>query len=253
MSNEKGDILCLVTARGDSRGLARKNVAKVGGIPLVCRAVDVMLAAQRPDYCFVSTDDDEIAELCRQRGANVPFKRPAELAGDDVPHYPVLQHSIEWYEQAFNRRVGIQCHLQPTAPFILAEDIDRCIDAALSDPECTAAIAFVEARHNPYYVMWQKVEGYLQPLMRERGYDRPIDGKGKRLLRRQDAPSVLQAAGMIFATKRSTIMDQNSAHGAQAIPVVVDAERFCEIDHELDLALAQTQHKYLIESGKITQ
>ena len=136
---------------------------------------------------------------------------------------------------------------------MVAEDIDRCLDAALSDPECTAAIAFVQARHNPYYVFFEQVDGYLQPLMRERGYDRPIDVKGKRLLRRQDAPPVLQAAGMIFATKRSTIMDQNSAYGAQPIPVVVDAERFCEIDHGMDLALAQAQHKYLMESGKITQ
>jgi len=144
-------------------------------------------------------------------------------------------------------------HILPTGPFSAAEDVDRCIDATVSDPDCTAAIGVVEARHNPYFVLFEEVDGYLQPLMRERGYDRPIEGKGKRLLRRQDAPSVLQAAGMIFATKRSTIMEQNSAFGARPIPVVVDAERFCEIDHEMDLALAQAQHKYLMESGKITQ
>ncbi len=253
MSDDGGDVICLVTARGGSRGVPRKNVAKVGGIPLVCRAVDVMLAAQRPDYCFVSTDDDEIAELCRERGTNVPFKRPAELARDDTPHYPVLQHAIQWYEETFNRRVSILSHILPTGPFSAAEDVDRCIDATVSDPDCTAAIGVVEARHNPYFVLFEEVDGYLQPLMRERGYDRPIEGKGKRLLRRQDAPSVLQAAGMIFATKRSTIMEQNSAFGARPIPVVVDAERFCEIDHEMDLALAQAQHKYLMESGKITQ
>ncbi len=253
MSDDGGDVICLVTARGGSRGVPRKNVAKVGGIPLVCRAVDVMLAAQRPDYCFVSTDDDEIAELCRERGTNVPFKRPAELARDDTPHYPVLQHAIQWYEETFNRRVSILSHILPTGPFSAAEDVDRCIDATVSDPDCTAAIGVVEARHNPYFVLFEEVDGYLQPLMRERGYDRPIEGKGKRLLRRQDAPSVLQAAGMTFATKRSTIMEQNSAFGARPIPVVVDAERFCEIDHEMDLALAQAQHKYLMESGKITQ
>jgi len=253
MSRDGGDIICLVTARGASRGVPRKNVAKVGGIPLVCRAVDAMLAAQRPDYCFVSTDDDEIAELCRERGANVPFKRPAELARDDTPQYPVLQHAIRWYEEVFNRRVEILCFLQPTAPFILSEDIDRCIDAALGDPQCTAAISFVEARHNPYFVLWEEINGHLQPLMRERGYDRPIEGKAKRLLRRQDAPPVLQAAGMVWATKRFAIMNLDSAYGPHPIPVVVDAERFCEIDHPMDLALAQAQHKYLIESGKLSQ
>ncbi len=251
--SDDGDIICLVTARGGSRGVPRKNVAKVGGIPLVCRAVDAMLAAQRPDYCFVSTDDDEIAELCRDRGANVPFKRPAELARDDTPHYPVLQHAIQWYEETFNRRVKILCFLLPTAPFILAEDVDRCIDAALSDPQCTAAISFVEARHNPYFVLFEEVEGYLQPLMRERGYDKPIAGKGKRLLRRQDAPRVLQAAGMVYATKRFTIMEQNSVYGPRPIPVVLDAQRFCEIDCPMDLALAEAQHRYLMELGKITQ
>ena len=81
MSRDDGDIICVINARGGSKGLPRKNVAKVGGIPLVCRSVDIMLEAETPDYCFVNTDDDEITQLCRDRGAEVPFKRPAELAG----------------------------------------------------------------------------------------------------------------------------------------------------------------------------
>lgn len=252
MSKEYGDIICVINARGGSTDLPRKNLKKVGGIPLVCRTVDIMLKAKTPDCCFVNTDDDEIAQLCRERGAEVPFKRPAELAGDDVPQYPVQQYSIKWYEETFERPVHILCHLQPTAPFMVPEDIDRCIDAALGNSQCTAAIAMVEARHNPYFVLFEEVESYLQPLMRERGYDRPIDGKGKRLLARQDAPPVLQAAGMAYAIKRFTIMELDSAYGTRAIPVVVDSERFCEIDYEMDLILAQAQHKYLMKVSKIT-
>lgn len=252
MPTENGDIICVITARGGSRGLPRKNVAQVGGIPLVCRSVDVMLGAKTPDYSFVSTDDDEIAQLCRQRGANVPFKRPAELAGNDVPHYPVLQHCISWYEETLGRRVDVICHLQPTGPFAISEDVDRCVAAATSDPECSGAIAMVEARHNPYFVLFEEEDGYLQPLMRERGYDAPLPGKSRRLLRRQDAPSVLQAGGTVFAVKRATVMELNSAYGPRAIPVIYDAERFCEIDHEMDLVLAQAQHQYLMEAGKIT-
>jgi len=85
VSKDYGDIICVINARGGSTGLPGKNLKKVGGIPLVCRTVDIMLKAKSPDYCFVNTDDDEIAQLCRERGANVPFKRPAELAGDDTP------------------------------------------------------------------------------------------------------------------------------------------------------------------------
>ncbi len=235
MSKDYGDIICVINARGGSTGLPGKNLKKVGGIPLVCRTVDIMLKAN----CFVNTDDDEIAQLCRERGANVPFKRPAELADDDTPQYPVQQYSIKWYEETFGRRVHILCHLQATGPFAI--------------PECSAAVAMVEARHNPYFVLFEEVDGYLQPLMRERGYDRPIKASGKRLLLRQDAPSVLQAAGTVYALKRSTVMELNSGYGPRPIPVVVDAERFCEIDYPTDLILAQAQHKYLMESGKITQ
>ena len=101
-------------------------------------------------------------------------------------------------------------------------------------------------------VLFEEVEGYLQPLMRERGYDRPIKAKGKRLQLRQDAPSVLQAAGSVYALKRSTVMELDSVYGPRPIPVVVDAERFCEIDYPTDLILAQAQHKYLMDAGKIT-
>jgi len=252
MSKEYGNIICVINARGGSAGLPRKNLKKVGGIPLVCRTVDIMLKAKTPDCCFVNTDDDEIAQLCRERGAEVPFKRPAELAGDDVPQYPVQQHSIKWYEETFERPVHILCHLQATGPFATAEDIDRCVRAAINDPECSAAVAVVEARHNPYFVMWEALGRYLEPVMRERGYGRPIADSDRHLLRRQDAPRVLQAAGTVWAIRRETVMKLGSAFGPRPVPVVVDSERFCEIDYEMDLILAQAQHKYLMKVGKIT-
>ncbi len=249
---QNGDIIGVITARGGSRGLPGKNVALVGGIPLVCRTVDAMLAAKSLNYSFVSTDDDEIAQLCRERGANVPFKRPAELATDEAAHYRVLQHALQWYEETFNRQVRILCLLQPTAPFTIAEDIDHCVAAALSDPECSAAIAMVEPRYDPFTVYFEQETDYLRPLMGERGYDLQPTGKTSRHLRRQDSPPVLQAAGAVFAAKRATLMELNSPFGLRARPVAYDSERFCDIDSPVDLALAQAQHQYLMETDKIT-
>ena len=252
MSDKDGDIICVVTARGGSRGVPRKNLLEIGGMPLVARSVRIMLEANLPDYCFVSTDDEEIAQVCRDYGAEVPFLRPAELSADDIPIYSVLHHSIEWYEGSVGRPVKIVSYIQPTGPFALAQDIDVCINAALVHADCTAATACSEARHNPYYVMFETVGGYLESVMTERGYDGLIKGTGRRLLCRQEAPSVLQAAGMVWAIKRETVMELESTYGPRAVPIVVDAERFCDIDYPMDVVRARAQHKYLVESGKIS-
>lgn len=92
-------IIGLITARGGSKSISRKNTTLLAGKPLIAWTIEAALQSHRLSRVMVSTDDEEIAEVSKKWGAEVPFLRPAALAQDDSPHIPVLIHAVEWLEQ----------------------------------------------------------------------------------------------------------------------------------------------------------
>ena len=116
--NGKLDVLCVIPARGGSKGLVRKNVCELAGHPLIAYPIAAARASEVCDAIFVSTDDEEIADQARRYGANVPFLRPAELGQDLTTTEAVLQHAMEAYE-AYNG------HESDIAVFLTATDIFR--------------------------------------------------------------------------------------------------------------------------------
>src|SRR4030042_318389 len=97
---EQPRVLAVIPARGGSKGVPRKNIRPVCGKPLIAYTIETALAARRLFHrIIVSTDDGEIADVARRYGAEVPFMRPAELAADDVPTIPVLQHALSFFER----------------------------------------------------------------------------------------------------------------------------------------------------------
>ena len=109
-------ILGLVTARGGSKGLPRKNVKTLAGKPLIAWTVEAAMQSTLLDRVIVSTDDEEISRISLENGAEVPFRRPAELAQDNSPHISVVLHALEWLEQQEGYRPDAVCLLQPTSP-----------------------------------------------------------------------------------------------------------------------------------------
>src|SRR5438128_2514535 len=115
--------LGVIPARGGSQGIPRKNLAPVLGKPLLAYTAEAALAARRLSRVILSTDDEEIADIGRRYGLEVPFLRPAELAKDDTRTLPVLQHAVRWME-ARGARFDSICLLEPTSPVRGPEDID---------------------------------------------------------------------------------------------------------------------------------
>jgi N-acylneuraminate cytidylyltransferase len=114
----------LVTARGGSKGVPGKNIAPVGGIPLIEWSIRAARSS-RLERCIVSTDSEDIATVCRSAGAEVPFMRPPELARDDSPHMDVILHALDWLE----RDVGVPeylcwfpCRTEPVSRLISIEN-----------------------------------------------------------------------------------------------------------------------------------
>jgi CMP-N,N'-diacetyllegionaminic acid synthase len=120
-------VLGIIPARGGSKGIPRKNVRQLCGKPLLQYTAESAQAAKLLSRIVLSTEDVEIAELGKRFGVDVPFMRPVELAQDDTPTLPVVQHVLKRLEEQ-NDRFDAVCLLQPTNPLRRPADIDACIE-----------------------------------------------------------------------------------------------------------------------------
>ena len=118
-------VLGLITARGGSKRIPRKNVKILGKVPLVAWTISAGSQSQSLDGLVVSTEDQEIVEISRSWGAEV-LRRPNELATDTASSYDVMKHALD----STIRPVDFLCLLQPTSPFRTNVDIDQCVSLA---------------------------------------------------------------------------------------------------------------------------
>jgi pseudaminic acid cytidylyltransferase len=114
--------LAVIPARGGSKRIPRKNIKNFHGKPIIVWSIEAALASHCFDKVIVSTDDDDIADVARSVGAEVPFVRPDILSGDYVGTIPVVSHAVEWFQKR-NEAPAEACCIYATAPFLRAEDI----------------------------------------------------------------------------------------------------------------------------------
>ena len=166
-----------ICARGGSKGLPRKNVLPLGGKPLIAHTIEQALACPLIDGVYVSTDDDEIADVARRFGARVPYRRPAELASDQAAKIPAIEHLIAHLEGQ-GEQISTVVDLQPTSPLRLQQDLIAAIEQA-RETEAELVVTVTEPSHNPYYTLVEVDAGGTLRL------SKPGD-----LVRRQDMPAV---------------------------------------------------------------
>jgi CMP-N-acetylneuraminic acid synthetase len=221
--------LGIVTARGGSKGVPKKNVRPLAGKPLVAWTAESALAAKSLSRVILSTEDSEIAAIGSAAGLDVPFTRPAELAGDNVPSLPVLQHAVAQLE-AQNDRYDAICLLQPTNPLRTADMIDSCV-ALLerSDADAVISVLRVPADYNPHWVYFQAPDGAL----------RIATGEATPIPRRQDLPPAFHRDGSVYVMRRDVLMQQGSLFGARLVGYEVDPARSLNIDTPDDWARAE--------------
>ena len=223
-------ILAVIPARGGSKGVPRKNIRLVCGKPLIAHTIAVAFAARDLLHrVIVSTDDQEIAQVSRQYGADVPFLRPAELGQDHVPMVPVLQHAVQFVEDQDRVELNWILLLQPDSPLRTLADINEGLRLAASGG-CDSVISVVQVfTHHP--ILMKRIENdQLLPYCMEE-----IEGT-----RRQDYfPPAYKRVGAIYLTKRDVLMERNSIRGDIIRPYVMPPERAVGIDSELDLKMVE--------------
>ncbi len=221
-------VLGLITARGGSKGVPGKNVRPLAGKPLIAWTIEAARASGRLDRVVVSTDDDEIAAVAREFGAEVPFMRPAELAQDDSPHILSVLHALDELAGLEQYAPDAVCLLQPTSPLRTAEDIDAAI-AIACESDAPAVVSVTEALAHPQLTQRMDADGRLHPFM-EADTD---------YLRRQDLPDAYVLNGAVYVNTTDSLRRDETFYPEGLRGYVMPPERSLDIDTLWDFHLAE--------------
>ena len=232
-------ICAIIPARGGSKAIPRKNLVRVLDRPLIAHSIAHALASRGIGRVIVSTDDPEIATVAKEWGAEVPFLRPEELAGDTVLDLPVFRHALLWLRDHEQYEPEIVVHLRPTAPIRLDGQIDRAIELLTSHPDADSVRSVSLPGAHPYRMFTIGDDGFLKPLL-----DTPH--REPYLLRRQDLPPVYWYNCVIDVTRRRTILDLHSMTGTAILPFIISPSCVVDIDTPDDLVIAETKMRLLL-------
>lgn len=221
-------VLGLITARGGSKGLPGKHLRLLGGKPLIVWTIEAALRAPELGRVMVSTDDPQIAAVCREHGADVPFLRPAELASDTSPHILTSEHALRWVEQEEGALPDYCLLLQPTSPLRTTADIRESI-ALAGERRPVAVVGVTPAAHHPAHLFNLDSGSVLTPCL-------PADTSYKR---RQDLPPVLAVNGAIYLNRTTDLLRDRTYTPPGALAHVMPRERSVDVDTEWDLAIAE--------------
>ena len=217
-----GEVLAIITARGGSKGLPRKNVLPLAGRPLIGWSITAALGSAAVGRVVVSTDDPEIAEVARAEGADVPFLRPADLSSDTASSLDVLRHAL-----AECPGLDHFVLLQPTSPLRRAADIDAAWQL-LQKTGGASCVSVCETFESPWHMYLQDGDGRLSRLL-------PEPPKG---LRRQDLPVAYRLNGAIYLARRDWFLTNGHLIDADTVALVMPPDRSVDIDTRADFDLA---------------
>ena len=221
-------VLCVCPVRGGSKSIPKKNLASLGGVPLVVRVLRAAKAATLVDRLVVSTEDDEIAGVCRGEGVEI-IDRPAELAQDSTGSLPVIQHAVRTVEQDGFRPDYIVT-LQATYPFITTANIDSLIEAIQGSEVDSATTLFpAPYRYHPFNARHMNEDGTASFTFAEEKLKFP---------NRQAAPEFYFFGNLLISTYK-TLMEDGALYGKRTAPVVVTALESFDIDDQEDLDMAE--------------
>ena len=223
-------ILATICCRGGSKGVPGKNIKMLKGKPLIVYTIEAAKASSLIDDLIISTDDEEIAAVAKQYGANVPFMRPNDLATDTASKWPVFIHAVEAYERLTGKTVEYLVDLDVTVPLKTAQDIDGAIRLAMSNRDTDVVITGYEPERNPYFNMME---------VKENGFAEIVKKGEKPIVRRQDAPQVYSLTPAAYVVRKSALYEFEHWSKAKCKIHPMPRERAIDIDTEIDFKIVE--------------
>ena len=222
-------IVAFIFARGGSKGLPNKNIKILNGKPLIAWSIEHAKAVNRIDRVIVSTDSEEIAEIAREYGAEVPFIRPVNLATDESPEWLSWQHGLKYLKNSDGYLPDLMLSVPTTAPLRDVEDINKVIDEYQGN-KTDIVITVTESYRSPFFNIVKKgADGYVDLFI----------SSEKDLSRRQDCPKTFDITTVAYAAKPSFVLEKKNMFEGRVRQVVVPKERSIDIDTLLDFELAE--------------
>ena len=233
------ETLALIPARGGSKGIPRKNIRNFVGYPLIAWSIAAAKQAKSVTRVIVSTDDDEIAAVARQFGAETPFLRPAAHAQDNTTDLPVFEHALAWLAENEGYKPDVVVQLRPTSPIRPRGLVDKAIEILFAHPDADSVRGVVSAGQNPHK-MWRLTDknSPMKNLLDVDGIDEPYNAP------RQILPPVYWQTGHIDAIRAATILN-GSMSGKNIYPLVIDSRFTVDIDNLQDWA----RYEHLVATG----
>ncbi len=233
-------ILGVITARGGSKGIPKKNIKKLDKHPLIAYTISVAKKSKLIDHLIVSTDSEEIATVSKKYGAEVPFMRPEELSSDIAKHVPVLQHAVGFMEKRLKTTFDYVVLLQPTSPFRTPEDVDLTIKQLIK-LNADSAVSLVAITDNHPIKAKAYRDGFVYSY-----FNNVVEPEG---MRRQELPTAYKRSGAVYVMKRDLLMKDGLFYGKKIAGHIVPEERSIDIDNEKDWIVAEYMLKKLKNKG----
>lgn len=236
---KKPEVLAIIPARGGSKGIPRKNIRNFSGYPLIAWSIAAAKKSQSVTRVIVSTDDEEIAAVAREWGAETPFLRPAEFAQDKTTDLPVFVHALEWLKEHENYHPDVVIQLRPTSPIRPSTCVDQAVEILLRNADANSVRGVVPAGQNPHK-MWRlnpNPENPMRNLLDVPGIEEPYNAP------RQILPDVYWQTGHIDAIRPDVIL-AGSMSGKNIYPLIIDPKYTVDLDNQNDWVRAEWLVKY---------
>lgn len=225
-------IIAIIPARGGSKRIPRKNIRDFCGKPMIAWSIEAAKATNLFDRIIVSTDDDEIAEIAQHYGAEVPFRRPADLADDHTPTVPVIAHAL--------MQIGITdqpveaCCIYPTAPLLQADDLIRGY-RCLSEEKLDYVFGITHFSYPIQRALRLRVDGTVTMFWPENYGSRS-----------QDLEPAYHDAGQFYWGTSRAWLSKKPLFLSEAAGIVMPRERVQDIDNPEDWEFAEILMRYTI-------
>ncbi|SEK82844.1 N-acylneuraminate cytidylyltransferase [Butyrivibrio sp. ob235] len=228
--------IAIITARGGSKRIPRKNIKEFCGKPIINYSIEAALASGIFDEVMVSTDDEEIAEIAKKAGAKVPFFRSAETSNDTATTADVLLEVLDEYEKR-GQSFEYGCCIYPTAPFVTARKLKEAMDELVKSG-AESIVPMQEFSYPPQRGLFIDDKGLVKMLHPEYATTRS-----------QDLQKQYHECGQFYIFRNDAFRIQKDTTMEKSIPYIIDPVESQDIDNESDWLLAELKYRFLTEQG----
>lgn len=222
-------MIALIPARGGSKGVPGKNIKEICGKPLIAYTIEAAKNAKCIDRVIVTTDDEKIAAVAREYGAEVPFMRPAELSSDTASAIDVYLHATEFVMNETGEQIEKFMVLLPTVPLRTERHIDEAMEQFKRDG-ATTLLSFAEAEvPASWYHMLDE-----QGRVHNAGF-----GKGITMTNRQNNETYIVPNGAIYILDYDLLKNNRTYYCDNTVAYIMDREDSIDIDYPMDFEIAR--------------